>query len=151
MQKENVMLEIAEQFLLNPIWKVLRDNQIDHKKYAYSIPHKQPEYKALDSNLTISSKNTTMFINSHIHVEIHYAFEMSFDITSTDEPVYIIRPYLVKATNDTHCVYDSRHVNNNINTHEHLMIVGIFTECINNLTKLCSVDNLLDNEFVLNI
>ena len=149
MQKENDMLDIAKHFLLNPIWKVLRDNQIDHKKYTYGI-YRQPEYKALESNLTISSRNTTMFINSHVHVEIHYTFEMCFDITSTDEPVYTIKPYLVKATNDTHCVYDSRHVNNNTNTPEHLMIVGIFTECISNLTKLCSVDNLLDNKFVLN-
>ena len=149
MQKENDMLDIAKHFLLNPIWKVLRDNQIDHKKYAYGI-YRQPEYKALESNLTISSRNTTMFINSHVHVEIHYTFEMCFDITSTDEPVYTIKPYLVKATNDTHCVYDSRHVNNNTNAPEHLMIVGIFTECISNLTKLCSVDNLLDNKFVLN-
>ena len=149
MQKENGMLDIAKHFLLNPIWKVLRDNQIDHKKYAYGI-YRQPEYKALESNLTISSRNTTMFINSHVHVEIHYTFEMCFDITSTDEPVYTIKPYLVKATNDTHCVYDSRHVNNNTNAPEHLMIVGIFTECISNLTKLCSVDNLLDNKFVLN-
>ena len=143
------MLDIAKQFLLNPIWKVLRDNQIDHKKYAYGI-YRQPEYKALESNLTISSRNTTMFINSHVHVEIHYIFEMCFDITSTDEPTYIIKPYLVKATNDTHCVYDSRHVNNNTNAPEHLMIVGIFTECINNLTKLCTADNLLDCQFVIN-
>ena len=149
MQKKNDMLDIAKQFLLNPIWKVLRDNQIDHKKYAYGI-YRQPEYKALESNLTISSRNTTMFINSHVHVEIHYIFEMCFDITSTDEPTYIIKPYLVKATNDTHCVYDSRHVNNNTNAPEHLMIVGIFTECINNLTKLCTADNLLDCQFVIN-
>ena len=149
MQKENDMLDIAKQFLLNPIWKVLRDNQIDHKKYAYCI-YRQPEYKALESDLTISSRNTTMFINSHVHVEIHYIFEMCFDITSTDEPTYIIKPYLVKATNDTHCVYDSRHANNNANTPEHLMIVGIFTECINNLTKLCTADNLLDCQFVIN-
>lgn len=149
MQKENDMLDIAKQFLLNPIWKVLRDNQIDHKKYAYSLSHKQPEYKAFDKDLTISSKNTTMFINSHIHVEIHYTFEMCFDITSTDESVYDIKPYLVKATNDTHCVYDSRHVNNNTDTHEHLMVVGVFTECINNLTKLCSVDNFHYSQFAI--
>ena len=62
MQKENDMLETSKQFLLNPIWKVLRDNQIDHKKYAYSLSHKPPEYKELDSNLTISSKNTTMIM-----------------------------------------------------------------------------------------
>ena len=40
-------------------------------------------------------------------------------------------------------------LNNNTDTHEHLMVVGVFTECINNLTKLCSVDNFHYSQFAI--